>query len=182
MARGRARNLKAVVRGSVLCGLVMLLGACGSNEPVDSQDQPVIPKSEPMDIMQGELTIDRSDDRPPQRKQLNAGDEAKRHIADYRERLETAEGEEAAALWFSMGNLYRQKLGDYEAAAQSYEAILADYPDWSRISEVYTQLVTAYENLQDHANVRDICIKMKRHYPPESSEYKFADAKLQGEL
>lgn len=101
-------------------------------------------------------------------------------LETYRSRYEDdPKGEEAPALLAAMGNLYRQKQGDYREAALCFERLISDHPDSPGIRDAYLQLVTCYERLADEENRRRILRKMVENiYPSESQENAYASSLL----
>lgn len=100
-------------------------------------------------------------------------------IESYRERIEAdPNDEERPALYQAMGNLYRQKLLDYEKAAWSYQQIILEHPDWNGIPRIYVNLATCYEKMDDYENTRRIYMEMMRVLPDDSQEYLYAKEKL----
>ncbi len=96
-------------------------------------------------------------------------------IAEHRRYIErNPEADDAPARLGAMGNLYRQKLGDYRNAAQCYELLLHDYPDAAAARNAYIQLLTCYERLGDRENLRRICETLLKLYPPEAQEHQYA--------
>lgn len=100
-------------------------------------------------------------------------------IDDHIEKFEAnPQAEDAAGLLMAVGNLHMQKLGDYAQAAQYYERIMMDYPDWIGINLVYPQLVICYEKLGDETGKRWIYEKIVADYPEHTEEYKYAQKQL----
>lgn len=100
-------------------------------------------------------------------------------IESHRRQLEAnPKSDDAPALLVGMGNLYRQKLSDYEQAAACFERLLDEYPDSINIREAYLQLVICYERLGDEENRRRILRRMMNDFPPESEEYLYAAQEL----
>jgi len=106
----------------------------------------------------------------PQEKALNqiAEHEAK-VVAD-------PEHEDAPAYLAAMGNLYRQKLVDYEKAEQCYQRLLKDYPDWDGSRVVYMQLATCYERLGKREDALSVYKQMLKVFPDDSQEHAIAHA------
>ena len=106
-------------------------------------------------------------------------DKAREVIAAHQERLdEDPKDPDAPALLNAMANLSRQKLEDYKEAAQYYELLIADYPDWEGIAKVYPQLATCYERLGDVKSMQDVYRRMMQKFPPDSQEYLYAESEL----
>lgn len=100
-------------------------------------------------------------------------------IAAHRQRVEEEpKSEESPALLSAMGNLYRQKLGDYEEAIQCYLWVLDKYPEWHGILRAYLNLAACYERLEQHDDVEWVYKQMMRKFPKDSQEYLFAKAQL----
>lgn len=109
----------------------------------------------------------------------NEQEKAREVIAEYRQRFEVNhDAEEAPALLEAMGNLNKQKLQDFKEAARNYELLIHDYPKWNGITKVYPQLMACYQQLKDEDGLRWLYKKMMEEFPPESNEYKYAQAKL----
>ena len=77
-----------------------------------------------------------------------------------------------------MGNLYRQKLGDYANAVQCYELLLHDYPESEAARTALIELATCYDRLGDHESVRRVYREMTRRFPSDSEEYLWAKLQL----
>lgn len=104
---------------------------------------------------------------------------ARQTIAEHRERFEAdPKSAEAPSLLSAMGNLYRQKLGDYQQAASCFEQLLRDYPNDSSARDAYLQLVVCYERLGDQENRSRVLRLMMDRYPSDSSEYGYAAQEL----
>ncbi len=108
-------------------------------------------------------------------------DRAREVIESHRQRVEAnPESEEAPALLAAMGNLARQKLGDYALAAQYYEQALEEYPDWDGINRIYLNLATCYEQLGRQMDEVMVYKKMRDAFPEDTVEHQFAKAQLGG--
>ncbi len=90
------------------------------------------------------------------------------------------ESDDAAVHLQAMGNLYRQKLVDYEQAAQCYEELLTYHPDAEYKRVTYVQLLTCYDRLGDITNRDRICRRIMDEFPEDSQEYEFAESVLYG--
>jgi len=114
---------------------------------------------------------------PPESK--TPEEETREVIASHRERMEAApDSEEAPALLNAMGNLYRQRLGDYDAAIQCYEDLLAQYPDWPGIRAAYLNLATAYREQGNLDYLNWTWRRMMEKFPEDSAEYQYAQQQL----
>lgn len=78
-----------------------------------------------------------------------------------------------------MGNLYRQKLGDYENAIHCYERIILDFPESTGRREAFLQLEACYLKQEDRTGLRWVYDKMVEEFPEESQEYKYATQQLE---
>jgi len=110
---------------------------------------------------------------------LTEEERARQTVAEYQERLaDNPKHKDAPALLLAAGNLTMIKLKDFKEAARLYELLIHDYPAWEAIAGVYPQLMTCYEQLSDSDGLRWLYKKMMDEFPPESNEYKYAQAKL----
>ncbi|HUW61869.1 MAG TPA: hypothetical protein VMZ06_12790 [Candidatus Bathyarchaeia archaeon] len=106
-------------------------------------------------------------------------EKARTTIADYQKRFaENARGKDAPAYLLAIGNLNKQKLKNFKEAARNYALLINDYPEWEGIAGVYPQLISCYELLNDQDGLRWLYREMREKFPPESNEYKYAQAKL----
>lgn len=80
----------------------------------------------------------------------------------------------------AMGNLYRDKLLDFETAAQVYEQVLSQYPDWPAIRQVYISLADCYERLHRPREANRVYRLMMEKFPEDSQEYEYAKTVLEG--
>lgn len=81
--------------------------------------------------------------------------------------------EDAPARLFAAANLTRQRLLDYAAAADLYERLLQEYPEWMNLDEVYIQLITCYERMGDETRLRHLYAEIQDRYPPEADLHLF---------
>ena len=106
-------------------------------------------------------------------------DVARQTIAEHQARLDAnPKSDDAPALLSAMGNLYRQKLLDYEQAAGCFERLISDYPQWPSVRDAYLQLVVCYDRLGDLENRSSILRRIMSDFPPQSEEYLFASREL----
>ncbi len=106
-------------------------------------------------------------------------DVARKTIASHQQRLAAdPQSADAPALLCAMGNLYRQRLSDYEQAANCFERMVRDYPDAPNVREAYLQLVICYERLGDTENRTRILRKMLSDFPSDSEEHLYASREL----
>jgi tetratricopeptide (TPR) repeat protein len=100
---------------------------------------------------------------------------AKEQIAEHEATIEAdPDHKDTPAYLMAIGNLYKQKLLDYEQAAQCYERILMEFPDWDNVRVVYMQLATCYERLEDKEKVKGVYEQMLDVFPSDSQEYAIA--------
>lgn len=110
---------------------------------------------------------------------LSPADQARRLIHEYEERLKNdPDLEEAPSVIFAIGNLYRQKLGDHEEAAQQYMRILEEYPRWEGARMVYSQLETTFETLNDELGMRWLHQLMLDQHPENTREHVYAAPRI----
>ena len=115
----------------------------------------------------------------PQKKRPTEQEKALGVISRHQQRFdEDPRDPDAPALLQAMGNLYRQKLGDYERAAECYELLLEDYPDWTAVRRVYPQLATCYQRLDNRFEEHKVYRRMLKAFPEESQEFKYAAEQL----
>lgn len=116
--------------------------------------------------------VERSARQTPQEKALAT-------IADHQARVdENPTSPETPALLFAMGNMYRQKLMNYEEAARCYSIILTDHPNWEAKSQVYIQLATCYERLGRLDDRNWVLEEILKNLPSDSQEYLYAQVEL----
>ncbi len=118
-------------------------------------------------------------ERRPRPVRKTPQEKARETIAGHEAKLQEApNAEEAPALLIAAANLYRQKLGDYEKAAEYYLLYVHDYPGDPNISLAYEQLATCYENLGQEFNARWAYSEIMDKFPEESQVHLFAKQKL----
>ncbi len=93
--------------------------------------------------------------------------------------LAKPKGEDAPVLLLAMGNLYRQKLLDYESAADCYKWLIGDYPDAPNITSAYINLGVCYERLGQQQMANRLYREMSEKFPEDSVEHQFARQKLE---
>lgn len=100
-------------------------------------------------------------------------------LEDYRAKYEAdPKGKDAPALLAAMGNLYRQKQGNYMEAAQCFERLISEHPDAPGIRDAYLQLVTCYERAGDRENRQRVLRRIVEVYPADSQEHAYASTQL----
>lgn len=98
-------------------------------------------------------------------------------IAEHEAKIEAnPDDEDVPAYLMAMGNLYRQKMLDYESAAECYKRLLYDYEDWEGVRVVYMQLATCYERLNKPFEAKAVYEQMLDVFPADSQEYEIAHA------
>lgn len=98
-------------------------------------------------------------------------------IAEHEAKVQAdPDDKDAPAYLMAMGNLYRQKLVDYERAAQCYERLLIDHAEWEGVRAVYMQLATCYERLDQTEAAQGVYEKMLDVFPADSKEHEIAYA------
>jgi tetratricopeptide (TPR) repeat protein len=143
-------------------------------------DTPEGPSPKRAMVLPKRIDVDAADFRPEELKQrATPAEKARGIIAAYEERLENnPDPMEKAICLQAMGNLYRQKLLDYEKAAMYYEWLIEDYPDLPQIGMIYSQVSLCYEKLEDQESANRLYQKMVRRFPEDSQEHLFAKQKL----
>lgn len=126
-----------------------------------------------------EHLLRRALDSPPPPARVSEQESARATIAKYREKVDAnPNSAEIPALLSAMGNLYLQRLQDYDEAAQCYVRIVLDFPDWEGAYAIYPQLITCYERKGDQNNINWLCQLMMKRFPEDSQEYQFAKDQL----
>lgn len=160
---------------AAILGVVLFrVFAGGGQTPPDGAAGTVAgPRSEPVAIAPDQF----NPAPPPQRK--SPQDEAREKIAEYQKKIDAGpKSEETAALQYAMGNLYRQKLGDYAKAAECYEWFIQEYPDSPDLGKVFVQLGLCYEQLKQGEKLNRLYLDMSRRFPKDSQEYLYVKEKL----
>lgn len=112
-------------------------------------------------------------------RRLTPDEETAQTIAQHLAEFNAApQDERAPALLLSIGNLYLQKLQDYDQAIANYERVIAEYRDWEGIRKAYLQLATAYEKDGQFDRATSVYHEMMRQFPPDSVEYQYAKGRL----
>ena len=114
---------------------------------------------------------------PPER--LTEKEKAVKIIEGHQAKFEEdPEGKDAPAYLLAMGTLCCQKLRDYERAAEYYQLLLLDYPDWEMVRPVYIQLATCYERAERPGDAERIFREMLKVFPEDTNEYEYANYRL----
>ncbi len=168
------RNIFIVCSACVLIiGFILLTRSAGNAQQEDTGA--VQPRSGIRQVHMNPADLKQTPGPAP----LTAQDEAKAKIAEYQEKIEAEpKSENAPALIFATGNLYLQKIMDYEEAAHCFEALIEKYPDAPNTREAYVQLSTCYELLNDQEKLNRLHNDMMKKFPPDSQEYLYAQSKL----
>lgn len=115
----------------------------------------------------------------PTQKRLTPAEEAARVIAEHQAELRLdPQSDRAPALLLSIGNLYFQKLQEYDQAISSYERAIAEYPEWEGIQKAYVQLGSAYEKDGQSEKAKSVYEEMMRRFTPDSVAYDYAKKQL----
>jgi tetratricopeptide (TPR) repeat protein len=157
--------------------LAVLLWPRGDGEVEEVQTGPVPVARPPAVQTQDELRQALQEARQTQRQ--DPEERLLETIDSHRARVEAdPESEEAPGYLNAMGNLYLQRLGDLESAAEVYQRIIMEYPDWPGTYAVYPQLEVCYQELGDGIGLRWVYERMMQRFPPESEEYAYAREQL----
>lgn len=114
---------------------------------------------------------------PPQRR--TPQEEAEDQVRQYREQLDAEPvNENTPVILMAMGNLYRQRLLNYEEAARCYERVIEEFPNAIQISDAYVQLSTCYERMNAPEKANRLHLKMMERFPEDSVEHQFAREQL----
>ncbi len=133
----------------------------------------------PQDVLQKQL----DDTLLQQEKQRQLRHDAKSQIDEHLAVLDTGiTRDEYATRMCALGNLYQQRILDFETAATYYEVLLDNYSDWSGINGVYFQLIACYTQLEDFPSLRLLYRRMLEFFPEDSIEYKYAATMLEDQL
>jgi tetratricopeptide (TPR) repeat protein len=109
------------------------------------------------------------------RARRTAAQVAEQTIREHRAALEAdPRGEDAPAQLSAMGNLYRHKLMNYQEAAQCFEQVIWNFPEWPGKADAFLQLLYCYEKLGDQENHRRVLRQMTESFPADSQEYLYA--------
>jgi len=99
-------------------------------------------------------------------------------IEEYQKKIDAEpEAEDTPAYLMATGNLYRQKLRDYEKASACYERIITNFPDSSGRRDAFLQLEACYLALEDQTGLRRLYDRMIDECPEDSQEYLYAKQK-----
>lgn len=164
-----------------LAGVLIVVAAAGALFFGEDTPAPVKPRitikpnqgAMTQQEMQEKMEVARSTPAP------DPADEARRTIEQHRARIDAEpNAPERPALLQAMGNLYGQKLMDYENAAWCYEQIILNYPKWEGTPMIYGSLATCYEKTGDQENATRVYMEMMRVLPETTQEYLYAKDKL----
>lgn len=161
------------VRMAVCLICVSMLAGCGGEPPpavaVPAVQAPAIPAppAEAQPMLPG-----RGDPK----------EKVEAQIAEHKQLLDSnPEDPDTAARLMAVGNLYRQKLMDYEQAAVYYRRVITEFPDSPQITLAFIQLGTCYEKLDDWRAANLLYREMTDKFPEDSQEHQYAVMK-QNEL
>ena len=115
---------------------------------------------------------------PPTRARHDKRKETRALIDEYQHALDSRSAKDTPATLMAMGNLYRQKLLDYEKASECYLRIIEEYPDSPQASSAWVQLSTCYEELNAGERLNRLHLDMLEHFPEGSQEHAYARHKL----
>jgi tetratricopeptide (TPR) repeat protein len=105
---------------------------------------------------------------------------ARTQIQEYQRKIDAnPQGEETPAYLMAMGNLYLQKLGDYEKAKTPYEHIILEFPDSEERRQAFLQLEACYRTQKDRTGLKWLYEKMLEAFPEDSQEYQYAQKQLE---
>jgi tetratricopeptide (TPR) repeat protein len=114
-----------------------------------------------------------------QEERKTPAEETRAILAEYQEKIEAEpDSADAPALLNASGNLYKQKFRDFAKAAEQYEMLLAQYPEYEAIARVYPELATCYEQLGETGKLQGLYREMMDRFPPETAEHQWAADKL----
>jgi tetratricopeptide (TPR) repeat protein len=159
---------------ALLVAIGVLLGGAGFGYLYDRSEEDAISNVNVAAVVPGQAMAvttaaqSRAERKTPQ-------DLALEQIAEHEEKVQ-ADHEDTPAYLAAMGNLYRQKMVDYEKAAECYERLLMDYKDWDGVRAVYMQLATCYERLDQDEKMISVYKQMLDVFPAESQEHQIAHA------
>lgn len=174
-AGGRKVRTSLVVFSSMAV-LAIVLGACGGKS--DEKDSRGASTSRPgflperADTQGAPVAFSPPPERPtPQ-------DEARKTIARYEQELEAEpDSPDTPARLMALGNLYKQKLLDFEQAAYQYRQVTTRFPDFAQVGLAYIELSDCYERLNDWRAAQMVYREMSERFPPDSQEYLYAQQK-----
>ncbi len=110
-------------------------------------------------------------------------EEAEEQVRRYREQLAAEPlNENTPVILMAMGNLYRQRLLNYDEAARCYERIIEEFPNAIQISDAYVQLSTCYQRMDAPEKANRLHLKMIERFPEDSVEHQFAREQLGWEI
>ena len=100
-------------------------------------------------------------------------------IAEHQAAIEAdPDAHDVPALLRASGNLYRQKVGDYEAAAEQYENLIYNHPDWPGTRGAYVNLAHCYKQLGEKEKERNLYRRMLTVFEEGTEEHNFAAAQV----
>ena len=159
---------------ALLVTIGVLLGGAGFMYAMDTAESPTRSANVDVVVLKGQANAV-SSAAPSQKIRKTTQELALEQIAEHEAKvLENPGDENTPAYLMAMGNLYRQKLLDYEKAAECYERLLYDYEDYDAVRVVYMQLATCYERLGQRDEAKKVYEQMMDVFPAESQEYKIA--------
>jgi tetratricopeptide (TPR) repeat protein len=112
-------------------------------------------------------------------RRLTPAEQALVTIQEHQARVEAdPKDDKAPAYLFAAGNLYLERVQDYERAGEMDERVLEQYPHWDGMRKVYMQLAVAYEKLTNHDKAKSVYQEMMRSFPEDSVEHQYAKDRL----
>ena len=167
----------------LLLGVGVAIGIGRSPGPTPDAPTPKPTPSDEQEALREEFEASLAKQEETPRSETKTTDDT---IVEHQARLEELEAnpvpDESAAILSALGNLHKQKKRDYRVAAGYYELLIEKYPDWPGVNAIYHQLISCYTQLNDQQSLRLLYRKMVEVFPPDSNEFEYANAGLEGTL
>ena len=159
-----------------LCIVVLIIGLLRGEDPTTNQATPLTEAAAQQAAKEDTMRqrLETAPTAPRQTKLEKDEDAIEKHQATL---AAAPNAQDTPATLSALGNLYKQRQ-DYTAAAQQYERIILEFPEWEAAHGIYIELATCYEHLNAHNRIQWIYQEMTRVFPEEAQEHQFALDKL----